>query len=178
MAVTFCKSSIVAAPPAEVWRVVTSPEGINFELMPVMRMTVPRQLKGKAIHEMALREKIGRSWFFLLGVLPIDFDDITIAELEDGRRFLERSTMMSMSAWEHERTLAACSGGTEVHDRIMFRMRPPLGWVPGAHAVIGTLLGWLFEHRHRRLARWFEERRVPALPPSDGSSRAGQGVRP
>lgn len=166
MAVTFRKKSIVAAPPAEIWRVVTSPEGINFELMPVMRMTVPAQLKGKAIHEMPLRVHIGRSWFFLLGLLPIDYDDITIAELENGRRFLERSTMMSMSFWEHERTLVECDGGTEVSDRITFQMRPPLGWVPGAHWVIGTLLGWLFEHRHRRLSRWF------------GQANAKNSVRP
>jgi hypothetical protein len=118
-------------------------------------MTVPAQLKGKAIHEMPLTVNIGRSWFFLLGLIPIDYDDITIAELENGRRFLERSTMMSMSFWEHERTLVACEGGTEVSDRITFKMRPPLGWVPGAHWVIGTLLSWLFVHRHRRLARWF-----------------------
>jgi ligand-binding SRPBCC domain-containing protein len=178
MAVTFFKRSIVPASPSEIWPVVTSPEGINFELMPVMRMTVPRQLKGKAIHEMPVRQKIGRSWFFLLGFLPIDFDDITIAELDDGRRFLERSTMMSMSAWEHERTLVERDGGTEVSDRVMFKMRPPLGWVPGAHAVIGTLLRWLFEHRHRRLVRWFQEHRVLALPGKEGSSQVGEGVRP
>jgi ligand-binding SRPBCC domain-containing protein len=157
MSVTFRKQSVVAAPPSEVWDVVTSPAGINFELMPVMRMTVPRQLRGKAIHEMPLREKIGRSWFFLLGFIPIDFDDITIAEREDGRRFLEKSTMMSMSAWEHERTLTPCEGGSEVSDRITFQMRPPLGWIPGAHAVLGFCLRWLFGHRHRRLARWFQE---------------------
>lgn len=156
MARTFRMTSTVAAPPSQVWTVVTSPAGINYELMPVMRMTVPRQLRGKAIDEMPLREKIGRSWFFLLGLIPIDFDDITIAERDDGRRFLERSTMMSMSAWEHERTLTECSGGSEVTDRITFQLRPPLGWVPGAHAVLGTLLRWLFVHRHRRLARWFQ----------------------
>ena len=171
MAVTFRAKSVVPAPATEVWRVVTSPEGINFELMPVMRMTVPAQLKAKAIGEMALRQKIGRSWFFLLGLIPIDYDDITIAELEDGRRFLERSTMMSMSAWEHERTLVDRDGGCEVSDRITFKMRPPLGWVPGAHAVIGTLLRWLFGHRHRRLARWFERARAQAL--TSGGSSAG-----
>jgi ligand-binding SRPBCC domain-containing protein len=165
MSVTFHRTSVVPAPPSEVWRVVTSPEGINFELMPVIRMTVPARLRGKAIHELALRQKIGRSWLCLFGFLPIDFDDITIAELDDGRRFLERSTMMSMSAWEHERTLVERDGATEVTDRVMFRIRPPLGWVPGAHALLGTALRGLFGHRHRRLARLIAERaaRAPAL---------------
>jgi hypothetical protein len=152
--------------------VVTSPQGINYELMPVMRMTVPPQLRGKAIHEMPLREKIGRSWFFLLGFIPIDFDDITIAEREDGRRFLERSTMMSMSAWEHERTLVARDGGSEVTDRITFQMRPPLGWIPGAHYVLGAALRWLFGHRHRRLARWFQNARLQANTAAQGSAGA------
>lgn len=177
MAVTFRERSIVPAPPSEVWRVVTSPEGINFELMPVMRMTVPLQLKGKAIHEMPQRQKIGRSWFFLLGFLPIDYDDITIAELENGRRFLERSTMMSMSAWEHERTLVERDGGCEVTDRVTFQMRPPLGWVPGAHALIGMALRWLFGHRHRRLARWFREGRPVAQLPGAGSSHVTEEAR-
>ncbi len=159
MALTFRKTSTVSAPPSEIWPVVTSPAGINHELMPVMRMTVPAQLRGKAIDEMPLKEKIGRSWFFLLGFIPIDFDDITIAEREDGRRFLERSTMMSMSAWEHERTLVPCDGGSEVTDRVTFQLRPPLAWVPGAHAVLGMLLRWLFGHRHRRLAGWFRDGR-------------------
>ncbi len=164
MPLTFRKQSVVAAPPSEIWPVVTSPAGINHELMPVMRMTVPAQLRGKAIHQMALQKKIGRSWFFLLGFIPIDFDDITIAELDDGRRFLEKSTMMSMSAWEHERTLVPVEGGSEVTDRVTFQMRPPLGWIPGAHAVLGMLLSWLFSHRHRRLASWFREGRRLELP--------------
>ena len=160
MAVSFSKTSIVPVKAAELWPWVTSPEGINHELMPVMRMTVPPKLKGKAIHQMPLGEHIGRSWFFLLGLLPIDYDDITLAERDDGHRFLERSTMMSMSAWQHERTLVDHPEGCEVTDRVTFQMRPPLGWVPGAHAVLGFCLRWLFGHRHRRLVSWFEKRRT------------------
>jgi hypothetical protein len=76
-----------------------------------------------------------------------------------------------MSAWEHERTLVACEGGSEVTDRITFQMRPPLGWIPGAHAVLAFCLRWLFGHRHRRLARWFE--RVNAKAPTRGNGSLG-----
>ena len=138
---------------------MTSPEGINDELMPFMRMTIPPHLSGKTIDEMPVREKIGRSWLLLFGLLPIDYDDITLAELEPGRRFLERSTMMSMSAWEHERTLSPFDSGTEVTDRIAFTMRPPLGWIPGAHALLRATLLRLFDHRHRRLVGWAEARK-------------------
>lgn len=163
MTATFEKTSIVAAEQAEIWPWVTSPEGINDELMPVMRMTVPAQLRGKSIQEMPLRERIGRSWFLLFGFVPIDYDDITLAERDSGRRFLERSTMMSMASWEHERTLTPCEGGTEVKDRVAFQMRPPLGWIPGAHAFMRWALGSLFAHRHRRLGRWARSRGEKAL---------------
>jgi ligand-binding SRPBCC domain-containing protein len=167
MTVTFQRTSIVPADPSEVWRRVTTPDGINHELMPVMRMTVPRKLRGKAIDQMPLREKIGRSWLLLFGLIPFDYDDLMLAERDDGLRFLEQSTMMSMSAWEHERTLVACDRGTQVTDRIRFTMRPPLGWIPGAHAVLGAALRWLFGHRHRKMMSWFEQHRsTPALGPT------------
>ena len=65
-------------------------------------------------------------------------DHLTIVELDPGRRFLERSTMLSIRRWEHERTLVERDGGCEVTDRVTFQMRPPLGWLPGAHALIGA----------------------------------------
>jgi ligand-binding SRPBCC domain-containing protein len=165
MAVIFERKSTVAGAPDEVWRRVTSPAGINHELMPVMRMTVPRALEGKSIHEVPMGVKIGRSWFFLFGLFPIDFDDITIAEHDPNRRFLEDSKMLSMSTWRHERTLTGHDGTTDVHDRVTFQLRRPMAWIPGAHWLIGSFLRGLFDHRHRRLVRWFE----------DHPDRQGQG---
>src|SRR5262245_45613365 len=94
MTVSFQRTSIVAGDLPEVWNRVTTPDGINHELMPVMCMTVPPKLKGKAIDEMPLKEKIGRSWLLLFGLIPFDYDDLMLAERDDGRRFLEQSTMM------------------------------------------------------------------------------------
>jgi ligand-binding SRPBCC domain-containing protein len=156
MQATFEKRSFVNAPVDDVWRFVTSPAGINHELMPVMRMTVPRHLKGKTIRDVSVGEKIGRSWFLLFGLVPFDFDDITIAELHHGHRFLERSTMFSMAFWEHERTVDEADGGCEVRDRVTFRLRPPMRFIPGAHRVLAWILHKLFVHRHRRLVRRFK----------------------
>ena len=36
-------SSRLAATPEQVWARITTPEGINHELMPIMRMTIPRR---------------------------------------------------------------------------------------------------------------------------------------
>ena len=152
---TFVLTCSVAASAHDVWRWVTSPAGINHELLPVMRMTVPRGMIGKDIDSLPTGRAIGRSWILLFGFVPVDFDDITIAELEDGRRFLERSTMLSMSSWEHERTVHPTERGCEVTDRVTFRLRPPLDRLPHVEAAAAALLRWLFGHRHRRLVSHF-----------------------
>jgi ligand-binding SRPBCC domain-containing protein len=150
---TFTKRSIVPATPDEVWDQITTPDGINAELSPWMKMTVPGPLRGKSIHDLELGKRLGRSYFLLFGFIPFDYDDITIAELEHGKRFRETSSMGSISNWEHERTLRAVEGGTEVTDRITLEMRWPLSRIPGLQHQVAKTLAWLFDHRHRRLAR-------------------------
>jgi ligand-binding SRPBCC domain-containing protein len=144
-------ASRVEAPPEAVWDRVTTPEGINDEMRPWMRMTVPRGFEKLDPAEITLGEKIGRSWILLFGFLPIDYDDLTLVRLEIGRGFLERSRMLSQRSWEHERTLEpAGSGGCLVTDRV--RWEPRLG-LPGA--PLRPLFRWFFRHRHRRLRRRF-----------------------
>src|SRR5262245_6384203 len=102
---TFDHVSVVPASPSAVWARIAHPDGINDELMPVMRMSVPTSLRGKTIDDVPIGETIGRSWFLLFGLLPFDYDDIVLAEREPEHRFRETSTMMSMRTWIHERTL-------------------------------------------------------------------------
>jgi ligand-binding SRPBCC domain-containing protein len=97
-----------------------------------------------------LGERLFRSWVLLFGVLPIDYDDLTLVAIEPGRGFQERSRMLSMRVWEHDRTLTPDGTGCVVRDEL--RLEPRL---PG----MGPLLEWvvraLFRHRHRRLRRRF-----------------------
>jgi ligand-binding SRPBCC domain-containing protein len=94
---------------------------------------------------------LGRAWIRLFGLIPIDYDALSIAELEPGRHFHEKSTMASMRRWEHERTLTPLDDGTtRVTDRITFEPR-----IPGIGAVFGRVLPAFFGHRHSRLARHF-----------------------
>lgn len=111
--------------PRQLWTDVTSMGGVNAELLPYMRMTLPRELRrDPSIRDVPLGSSLGKSWIFLGGVLPIDFDEITIAEREDGRRFLERSTTSCTTVWEHERTVEAAPGGTRITDRLSYVVRP------------------------------------------------------
>lgn len=141
---------MVAAAPDVVWRRVVTPAGIADEMRPWLTMTMPRG--DLAVDTVRLGEPVGRAWLRLFGVVPFDYDDLVVTELEPGRRFLEESSMGSMRRWVHERTVEAAPRGTAVTDRVAFTPRAPL-------VVLGPLLarvvGGLFAHRHRRLRRHF-----------------------
>jgi len=141
-------SSEVEAAPQAVWARVIDPAGINDELRPLMRMTVPRGLPDFGLDDPEPGH-IGRSWVLLCGLIPFDYDDITVVRLEPGRGFLERSSMLSQRLWEHERALEPLGEGRcRVTDRVAWEPRLPL---PGAS--LRPLVGAIFRHRHRRLRR-------------------------
>ena len=143
-------SSLVPAPPEQVWERVITPAGINHELRPWMRMTVPRGFEALDPEHVEMGVPIGRSWVLFFGLLPFEYDDVTLVELEPGRRFLERSPMLSQRTWQHERVVEPAQGGSRVTDRI--RMEPRLG-IPGKPQV--PIFRAVFRHRHRRLRAWF-----------------------
>jgi ligand-binding SRPBCC domain-containing protein len=147
---SFEVSSLVPAPTQEVWERIITPEGINHELRPWMRMTIPSGIERLEPESVELGERIGRSWVLLLGVLPFEYDDITLVELEPGRRFLERSPMLSQRSWQHERIVEPAEGGSRITDRI--RMEPRLG-LPAA--PLRPIFRAVFRHRHKRLRSWF-----------------------
>ena len=126
------------------WDRIATVEGVNDELAPWLRMTVP---EGAELREGPL----GRSWVLLLGVVPVDYDDLVLEWFEPGVGFRERSRLASASAWWHDRTLVALpAGGTRVVDHIRFT--PQLAPLAGLQAFV---LEALFRWRHRRLRRHF-----------------------
>jgi hypothetical protein len=142
-------ASTLRAEPAAVWERAMSAEGINAELGPVLRMTVPRGLESLDLHTLE-PGPLGRSWLLLFGLLPVDYDDIGLERIEPGRGFLERSTMLSQRLWEHERTIEPAGEGTTIVDRIAWEPRLPL---PGR--LLRPLFIAVFRHRHRQLQRHF-----------------------
>ncbi len=144
-------ASRLDARPDRVWDRVVTPAGINDEMRPWLRMTIPRGFDRLDPATVELGKPIGRSWILLFGLLPFDYDEITLVRLEEGRGFLERSSMLSQRTWEHERTLEAVGeGGCLITDRV--RWEPRLG-LPGT--PLRPLFRWFFRHRHRRLRRRF-----------------------
>lgn len=149
-AYSFELSSQLAAPAAEVWAHAASMRGVNRELFPLARMTHPRELAVIEPGRVPLGERAFRSWILALGVVPIDYDDLTIVALEPGRRFLERSPMLTQREWQHERVVEPAAGGSIVTDRVHFLPRV---------AALGPLFQLVFELafrlRHRNLRRIF-----------------------
>jgi ligand-binding SRPBCC domain-containing protein len=147
------RHSIVEAPVEKVWARVVTSEGINDELRPWMTMAMPRGAESLTVDNVPVGEPIGRCWMRLFGVVPFDYDLLTIAELQPGRGFHEESTMLSMRQWRHERSVTPNDDGkTVVHDRITFQLRAPLRPLT---PIVAAGLRALFGHRHRRLQRHF-----------------------
>lgn len=151
----FSFSSSLPATAEAVWAHAMSPKGINRELSPLVRMTFPagtKNLQQDFTERWQAGEWLFRSWILLGGVLPLDYDDITLIEVEPGRRFLERSTMLSQRMWQHERTIEPTDFGCRVTDSVMFEPRfAMLG------PVYSPIFKMAFRLRHRNLRRVFGE---------------------
>jgi ligand-binding SRPBCC domain-containing protein len=134
------------APPEVVWARVTTPAGINDELLPWISMSLPAAtLPAGASANLA----VGRCWLRLFGVLPVEYDDLFIARLVPFA-FDERSSMLTQRHWLHRRRVRAANGGTELVDRIGFVPRLP--WLA---SVYRPLIVTVFRWRHARLRRHF-----------------------
>ncbi|HJC27775.1 MAG TPA: hypothetical protein H9759_00080 [Candidatus Dietzia intestinipullorum] len=151
------RSSVVRAPREQVWARVVTAEGVSDEFRPLLSMRFPASLRTSragdepGIADLPLGRFVGRAWILLGGVLPVEYDDLVITGVEAPHYFQERSTLGSCRVWEHRRELDELPGGaTRVTDIVRAE---PRAWVPAA--LVRTIVGALFAHRHRRLARTF-----------------------
>jgi hypothetical protein len=142
--------SFLPAAPTEVWARLTTFDGINDEFKPLFRMTAPSPVREHGLAGVEIGRRLCRSWVLLFGVLPIDFDDLTLVRLDPGIGFLEQSRMLSQRRWEHERVIEPAAGGCTVTDRVRYEPRIPL-----PDALWRALYTAVFRHRHRRLQKRF-----------------------
>lgn len=116
-------------------------------------MTAPREFASLDLEHAPLGQRAFRSWILAFGFLPIDYDDLTLVELEPGRRFLERSTMLTQRVWEHERVVEPAgpeNTGCVITDRVRFEPRIPL-----LGPLFLVVFRFAFRLRHRNLRRLF-----------------------
>jgi ligand-binding SRPBCC domain-containing protein len=153
------------APAAAVWARAVTPDGINDELRPILRMTMPRGMDAATIEDVAIGEELGRSWILLAGLIPVDYDDLRLVAIDrepkGGQtlfRFEECSRTAAFAVWSHERIVEsegdhACT----VTDRLGWELKPIPARVPGSARLAAAIVGFLFRHRHRRLRRRWGE---------------------
>lgn len=148
------RSSVVRAPREQVWARVVTAEGVAHEFGPLLTMRFPAGLGGSSIADVPLGRPLGRAWILVLGLLPVEYDDLLIADLRAPRFFQERSRLGSCRVWEHRRELEALpDGSTRVTDTLRV---VPRALLPAP--LVRVVVGALFTHRHRRLVRAFSGR--------------------
>ncbi|UAL31475.1 hypothetical protein K8W59_08560 [Nocardioides rotundus] len=160
----------------DLWFQIGTPRGINEELAPLLTMRMPAHATWARLADVPVGEPAGRCSVRLFGVLPVDYDELMLAEVTPGERFREESSTRTTRLWGHERTLTPTPEGTWITDRLLLDVRPGLRATRAIHRRIATAL---FEHRHRRLRSRIGPRlRIErGLGGSRSQSGSGSGVR-
>jgi hypothetical protein len=137
-------------------------------------MTHPRHILALTPEAFPLGRVAFRSWILLFGVVPVDYDDITLVELAPGRGFREASRMMLVREWRHSREVSpegagCCSLRDEVALVPRWRLMGPL---------LYRVYRLVFALRHCALRRMFGGGALPAPPGVVGSPWPPLGLTP
>lgn len=140
-------TSRVPRPVHELWPIVTSADGVNAELNPLIRMTFPSN--GFDFSKAPLQQPLFTSWILVFGFLPFDRHTFVLHEVGPSH-FIETSHTLLQKLWRHERYLTALGDHTDVRDVVT--VLPRLGFMrPLTNRIVATI----FRHRHKRLARLY-----------------------
>ncbi len=134
----------------DVWRMVSTMQGVNFELHPLLHMTSGREHTALPI-AIEPGRVIFRSWLLLFHVVPFDRHSFALDQIEAGQGFIEESSSWLQRRWRHERRLTTDGeSGCSIADRLV--IEPRLRYT---RPVVALIVKQLFRHRHRRLGRRF-----------------------
>jgi hypothetical protein len=116
----FSICSQLKARPEAVWNSVSTMRGVNAELWPMVRMTVPEGMEDVSISAMPLGQPAFKSRILILGFIPFDVHELTLLRVKPEREFYEHSRSLVMRDWIHERTIQPKMTGCEIVDQIRF----------------------------------------------------------
>ena len=125
-------------------------DGVNQELMPLVKMTVPADVHNRSISEAPVGELAFRSWLLLGGALPFDRHALKLERIKPGEQFIEESDSWMQKRWRHVRTLEDIDGGCRLTDEVTFTPRIRL-----LAPVAARLVDLVFSHRHDMLREKF-----------------------
>lgn len=158
--------SKLQAPRERVWEWITSIRGISAEMWPFFRMTAPKGVSSLNDVQIKPGVRMFRSYVFLFGILPIDYSDMTLLELDVGQGFTEQSPMGSMKLWRHERRIVPCPSDPNavlLVDQLTFQPRM-------ARRLVGWFIRRVFVHRHEVLKTNFGDAQQGAQATRTASS--------
>jgi ligand-binding SRPBCC domain-containing protein len=148
--IQFQLSSELAASADQLWQHISSMTGVNRELAPWVRMTVPRDVQQLSLADAPVGEMLFRSRLLALGLIPFDVHSLKLERIEAEIGFIEESHTWFHRRWRHERQLVPLARGCCLTDRLEVQPR-----VRTASVLIAPLVRMLFQHRHQWLRRHF-----------------------
>ncbi|MCE9598137.1 MAG: hypothetical protein K8S54_09245 [Spirochaetia bacterium] len=120
---TFEHSSLLNTTPTVLKEHSSRIAGVNREMFPIARMTVPAEYASMDLSQAQPGKKLFRSWILFLGFIPIDYDDITFTDIFPDGGFQESSTMATNRIWKHRRAIVLEQSGTRLTDLIQYEPR-------------------------------------------------------
>ena len=133
--------------------------GVNAELAPWLRMTVPRGLEGFRIEDAPIGRTAFASWVCAFKI-PFDRHFLRLEQVEQNRGFREDSHSWLQSRWMHERTLSPeGTGRCRISDRVTFEPRMRFLEPLVERAVLAV-----FRHRHGELRKRFASKESGTAP--------------
>ena len=148
----FTTTSIVELESIQLWKALTNMQGVNYELAPFVKMTVPIAYQDFTIADAPIGEQLFKSVILLFQLIPVDIHYFKLEKVIPNERFEEDSTSLMHYFWKHTRILTAVDEGTEVKDIIQFRPRIPL-----IGFVLQPIYQFIFKNRHQRLRKKYNK---------------------
>jgi len=110
-------------------------------------MTHPSGVSDITVRFVSAGQPLYNSWMLLFGFIPIDISILTMASINKGEGFVEKSPMYSMKTWRHKRTLVTVGANTKIVDELEFEPR----FFP---SVTAWFITKIFQLRHRNIMKY------------------------
>jgi hypothetical protein len=141
-------STALRASAADVWDHASTMGGVNEELAPWLKMTVPAAARRTSLCDAPVGQEAFTSILLLGGILPFDVHHLTFTRIyrwgfdEDSWSWLQRR-------WSHKRRVEEAVRGCIVSDELTVtpRFAPAL--------FVKPVVRWIFAARHRKLVSRF-----------------------
>lgn len=125
-------------------------KGVNTELSPLIRMTVPPEWANRAIFDWPTGRVLFSSWILLFGIIPVDRHRFFFQSLDRQRGFVEKSSSITNKLWCHRRDIVRTGVSCRVTDTVEFQCRLPL-----LVYILAPVYRFVFRHRHKVLRSYY-----------------------